>query len=146
MKKRAFTIPEVMISATLLLILIGMASMGTVSFMRGYQKFTKESSGVRSELQTLNKLMRHLRSCQAVKKKFQRLDLSSEPLMISVQTVQGVIEEKLYLKNGELWAEGKTKERLGNATNVTLNCSLTGMLEVQVDSKTAVADWSEALP
>lgn len=137
--KRAFTIPEVLITSTLLLLLIGMASICIVSFVRGYQKFDQESAKTRTQLTTLDRLSSHLRSAKSLQK--------LEPLQITVQTAKTLEKEDISVENGQLYLKtDHNKTSLGPAQNLQLEWRKDGLLYVNLDNHLAVIDWAELLP
>ena len=139
MKRRAFSVPEVLVTSSLLLILIGMASVCIVAYLRGYQKFNQESGKVRAQLTTLDRLSAHIRSARSIQ--------SLEPLAITVQTAQATQKEEFAIENGQLYLKTeKSKAPLGPATKLQLVWRKDGLLFITLDGHQAVADWTELLP
>jgi hypothetical protein len=127
------------VTSTLLLILVGMASVCIVSFLRGYQKFDQESGKVRAQLTTLDRLSSHARSARSLK--------SLEPLSITVQTPQSLVKEDFVIESGQLYLKtDKGKSPLGPAEKLQLDWHKDGLLYIHLDGHLAVVDWTELLP
>ena len=67
MKRRAFTMVEVMVGSGVLLLMVALASMATISYLRGYGHYTKEGAKLRLAAKTLESLSFELRSARAFK-------------------------------------------------------------------------------
>jgi len=66
-KRAAFTMLEVMVGSGVLLLMVTLASMATISYLRGYGHYTKEGARMRLAAKTLETLTFELRSARAFK-------------------------------------------------------------------------------
>lgn len=68
MKRRAFTMLEVMVGSGVLLLMVAMASMATISYLRAYRHYTTEGARLRLAAKTMETVCFHLRSARALEK------------------------------------------------------------------------------
>lgn len=113
-RRRAFTMVEVMVGSGVLLLMVALASMATISYLRGYGHYTKEGAKLRLASKTLESLCFELRSARSLQKIPQSLR-------------QGALEFEnarrqfcsLQLRRDQLWVfHDKEEARIGQASDV----------------------------
>ncbi len=67
MKNRAFTMLEVMVGSGVLLLMVALASMATISYLRGYGHYTKGGAQLRLTAKILEVVCLELRSARSFK-------------------------------------------------------------------------------
>lgn len=115
-RRRAFTMVEVMVGSGVLLLMVALASMATISYLRGYGHYTKEGAKLRLAAKTLESLTFELRSARAFKaipKSIRQGPLQFEDARRRQCTLQ--------FRGEDLWIQREPESvRLGNVADVQL--------------------------
>lgn len=114
MKKRAFTLAETMITSGVLLLLVGMAALAVMSYLKSYRHYTEQSLRLRQAAKTLEVACFRLRSAESLVLPMPT-SLSEKPLCY-VERGQGprsmlIQQGRLVLQ--ELDKEGKVLKTVG---------------------------------
>ncbi len=116
-----------MVGSGVLLLMVALASMATISYLRGYGHYTKEGAKLRLAAKTLESLTFELRSARAFK-----------PIPRSVRQAPLEFEDaqrrqcSLQFRGDELWIQREPDSvRLGSVADVQLIVQ-DGQLEVRV--------------
>lgn len=127
LKKRAFTLLEVMVGSGVLLVMVVLASMATISYLRGYAHYTKEGAKLRLAAKTLESLTFELRSARAFKaipRSIRRASLEFEDTRRRQCSLQ--------FRGEELWVVREPDSvRLGQVADVNLVAE-DGLLKISV--------------
>ena len=144
MRRRGFTILELLISSTFLLLIIGMGSMSLVSFLRGYQKFSVTSVNQRANVQAMQSFVMHLHSAEQLygTEAFEKLDLAQRPLQFFVYGTDGPVLETWKVSEKKLWQDQRA---IGPAESVVVRLLPNHYLEVVEDGNRALVDWSDVV-
>lgn len=118
---------EVMVGSGVLLLMVALASMATISYLRGYGHYTKEGARLRLAAKTLEALCFELRSARALKtipKSVRQAPLEFEDTRRRKCSLQ--------FRGEELWIQREPdSSRLGNLVDVNLSAH-DGLLEITV--------------
>lgn len=118
---------EVMVGSGVLLLMVALASMATISYLRGYGHYTKEGARMRLAAKTLESLTFELRSARAFKTIPRSIRQS--PLEFEDTQRRHCI---LQMRGDELWIQRVPDSfRLGSVADVQLIVQ-DGQLEVRV--------------
>ena len=113
MKNRAFTLVETLITSGVLLLMVGMASMAVVSYLKSYRRYTEQGTVLRMEAKTLESLCFRLRSMRVLHLPVPQ-DLSRARLRF--EETPGQLSE-FHIDQGKLWLSGRA---LGPACNLQM--------------------------
>ncbi len=117
MKRRAFTLAEVAVSATLLLLMVGLASWGVVFYLRSYHRYSDQALALKQQAKTLEAVCSQLRTCQRISSPIPD-KLSQAPLKFLTHDGEAAT---LWLNQNALWTEiGTSKTKLGKAADLYL--------------------------
>ena len=127
MRRRAFTVLEVLVGSGVLLLMVAMASMATISYLRAYRHYTNEGAKLRLAGKTLEALCFELRSARSFKtipKSVRRAPLEFEDTQRRQCSLQ--------YRGDQLWIQREPdSRRLGNLVDVNLSAH-EGLLEITV--------------
>ena len=127
MRRRGFTMVEVMVGSGVLLLMVALASMATISYLRGYGHYTKEGARLRLAAKTLEALCFELRSARA----FKSIPKSVRQAPLEFEDTRRR-QCSLQFRGDELWiAREPDSSRLGNLVDVNLSVH-DGLLEITV--------------
>ena len=127
MRPRGFTVVEVMVGSGVLLLMVALASMATISYLRGYGHYTREGAKLRLAAKTLEVVCFELRSARKFKTLPKSLQQGSVEFENSARQACS-----LQLRAGQLWVRhAQQQTRLGAAAD--LQFSLQGdLLQISV--------------
>lgn len=127
MKKRAFTMVEVMVGSGVLLLMVALASMATISYLRGYGHYTKEGAKLRLSAKTLEVVCQELRSARS----FKVIPPSIRQAPLEFEDTRRR-QCSLQFRGNELWiAREPDSIRLGQVADVNLVAE-DGLLKISV--------------
>ncbi len=116
-----------MVGSGVLLLMVTLASMATISYLRGYGHYTKEGAKMRLAAKTLEALTFELRSARA----FKAIPRSIRQAPLEFEDTRHR-ECSLQFRGEELWiAREPDSVRLGNAADIQL-IAHDGLLEIVV--------------
>lgn len=118
---------EVMVGSGVLLLMVALASMATISYLRGYGHYTKEGTKQRLAAKTLESLTFELRSVRA----FKSIPRSIRQAPLEFEDTRRR-QCSLQFRGEDLWIiRDPDPVRLGNVADVTL-AARDGLLEMSV--------------
>lgn len=127
MRRQAFTLVEVMVGSGVLLLMVALASMATISYLRGYGHYTKEGARLRVAAKTLEALCFELRSARA----FKSIPKSVRQAPLKFEDTRRR-QCSLQFRGDELWIQREPdSRRLGNLVDVNLS-TRDSLLEITV--------------
>lgn len=114
-----------MVGSGVLLLMVTLASMATISYLRGYGHYTKEGARLRVAAKTLEALCFELRSARA----FKTIPKSIRQTPLEFEDTRRR-QCSLLFRGEELWIQRESEpRRLGRATDVNL-AAHDGLLEI----------------
>lgn len=127
MRRRAFTLLEVMVGSGVLLVMVAVASLSVISYLRGYGHYTKEGAKLRLASKTLETVCFELRSARSFK---------SIPPSIRQKPLEFEDTRRrpcsLNFRGNELWVQHDSEtHRLGSLPDIQLTAH-DGLLEIAV--------------
>lgn len=118
---------EVMVGSGVLLLMVALASMATISYLRGYGHYTKEGAKLRLAAKTLETVCFELRSARS----FQTIPKSVRQAPLEFENTRGQ-QCSLQFHGEELWVVREPDPvRLGSVSDVNL-AAHDAILEVTV--------------
>lgn len=139
---KGFTVIELLISSTCLLLILGMGSAALVSFLRAYQKFAVTSTKQRASFQTMQSFVTHLRSADQLytNDNWETVNLIEHPIRFYVYGADGPELETWYIRENRLWQNTKA---VGPAESALVKLLPNHYLEVQLDDNWSLVDWTD---
>lgn len=126
-RRRGFTMVEVMVGSGVLLLMVALASMATISYLRGYGHYTRDGAKLRLAAKTLEVICSELRSARSFKTI--PASLHQGPLEFENARRQACV---LQLRGEQVWVRHNSEElRLGTAADVQF-LQQTQLLEVSL--------------
>ena len=128
MKRRAFSLAEIMVGSGVLLIMVAMTSMATIFYLRAYRHYTSEGLKLRQTAKTLEVLCSNLRSARSMQPPIPT-SLRQAPLLFEKKTQEHC---SLQVANGQLLLlHDKETIKIGMASDVNLAVK-DGLLQVSI--------------